>query len=213
MPRNLNVFPNLGYHGDAVMALLAAYKALNQSQYLDAARDTVNAYLLAANFSTSFRVPPKAFKWDVSVTPQSAVCTDTCNGAWDDSDAPRATSLCKSKYYASLLGVTLPADLDSYCTAWRNRGGLTPATYAIQYAWDGTPQSALLDGPYENGLGASLDFAYSPGDLVTRFDRVGTKWNQGGDVWYGEQCIGIYRNSFFPTNLGSAIGRDMNPFR
>ena len=206
-------FTYAGYFGDATIALLAAYKALNQPQYLDAARDTVNAYLLASEFTTSFRVPPKTFRWDTSFTPPRAACSPgSCTNVWDDSDAPRATSLCKAKYYASLLGVSLPADLDSYCTAWRARGGLTSTAYKIQYAFDGTPQGTFQDGPYENGLAASLDFAYG-NDLVSRLNQVGTKWDTPNNRWYGQTCVGIYRNAFFPTNLGTAIGRDLNAFR
>lgn len=207
-------FTYAGYYGDAVIALLAAYKALNQSQYLNAARDTVNAYLLAADFYGSFRVPPKTFRWDTSFTPPRATCSPgACTGMWDDSDAPRATSLCKARYYATLLGVTLPADLDTHCTAWRGSGGLNALSYKIQYAFDGTPQGNFQDGPYENGLAASLDFAYAAGDLVTRFDRIGTKWDAANNRWYGQTCVGVYRNAFFPTNLGSAIGRDLNAFQ
>ncbi|HYH09177.1 MAG TPA: hypothetical protein VEK11_19165 [Thermoanaerobaculia bacterium] len=207
-------FTYAGYFGDATIALLAAYKALGQSSYLDAARDTVNAYLLASDFTTSFRVPAKSFRWDTSVSPPRSACSPgSCTGAWDDSDAPRATSICKATYYASLLGVSLPGDLDAYCTAWRNRGGLTSNTYKMQYAFDGTPQGTFQDGPYENGLAASLDFAYAAGDLGTRLDRVGTKWDAANNRWYGQTCVGVYRNAFFTTNLGSAIGRDLNVWK
>jgi len=204
-------FSYAGYYGDVAIALLAAYKSLNQAAYLNAARDAINTYLLAADFSSSFRVPPKAFRWNTNYTPQRAECTNTCDqGAWDDSDAPRATSICKAKYYAGLLQVTLPADLDLYCNAWRTRGGLTATSYKIQYAFDGTPLHQFQDGPYENGLALSLDFAYG-NDLVSRLNQVGTKWN--GNGWWGQQCVGVYRNAFFTINLGSAIGRDMNAFR
>lgn len=207
-------FTYAGYYGDAAIALLAAYKALDQSQYLDAARDTLNGYLLAGDFTTSFRVPPKTFRWDTSVTPPRSACSPgACTGTWDDSDAPRATTVCKAKYYASLLGVSLPADLDTYCNAWRGRGGLTSTAYKIQYAFDGTPQGTFQDGPYENGLGASLDFAYSTSDLTSRINQVGTKWDAANNRWYGQTCVGVYRNAFFPANLGSAIGRDLNVWR
>jgi hypothetical protein len=203
-------FTYAGYFGDAAIALLAAYHALGQSQYLDAARDTVNAYLLASSYTTSFRVPPKTFRWDTSVSPPQAMCSPgACTGMWDDSDAPRATTVCKAKYYASLLGVTLTADLDSYCTGWRNSGGVTSTAYKIQYAFDGTPQNSFQDGPYENGLGSSLDFAYGS-NLLTRVNQVGTKWDGANNRWYGQTCVGVYRNAFFPTNLGAAIGRDLN---
>lgn len=206
-------FTYAGYFGDAAIALLAAYKALGQSQYLDAARDMINGYLLASEFTSSFRVPPKTFRWDTSVTPPRPACSPgSCTGQWDDSDAPRATSICKAKYYASLAGVSLPADLDSYCTAWRGRGGLTATAYKIQYAFDGTPLNSFQDGPYENGLALSLDFAYGS-DLVSRLNQVGTKWDTANNRWYGQTCVGVYRNAFFPTNLGSAIGRDMSAFR
>jgi hypothetical protein len=204
-------FTYAGYFGDATIALLAAHKALNQSQYLDAARDTINGYLLASGFTTSFRVPAKTFRWDTSVTPPQSACSPgSCTGIWDDSDAPRATSVCKAKYYATLAGVSLPADLDTYCNAWRGRGGLTATSYKIQYAFDGTPQGTFQDGPYENGLALSLDFAYGS-DLVSRLNQVGTKWN-GSNGWWGQSCMGVYRNAFFPINLGSAIGRDLNAF-
>jgi hypothetical protein len=205
-------FTYAGYFGDATIALLAAYKSLNQSQYLDAAKDTINAYLLASDFNSSFRVPPKTFRWDTLVTPAHATCSPgACTGAWDDSDAPRATSLCKAKYYATLLGVSLPADLDLYCNAWRSRGGVTATTYIIQYAFDGTPVSNPQDGPYENGLALSLDFAYGT-NLVSRLNQVGTKWN-GSNGWWGQTCTGVYRNAFFTVNLGSAIGRDRSAFQ
>lgn len=202
-------FTYAGYFGDAAIALLAAYNALGQSQYLDAARDTINAYLLASDYNGSFRVPPKTFRWDTSVSPPRAMCSPgACTGMWDDSDAPRATTVCKAKYYASMLQVTLPADLDSYCNGWRASGGVTSTAYKIQYAFDGTPQGTFQDGPYENGLGSSLDFAFGS-DLVTRVNRVGTKWDAANNRWYGQTCVGVYRNAFFPTNLGSAIGRDL----
>ena len=204
-------FSYAGYYGDAAIALLAAHKSLNDSRYLEAARDAVDTYLLAAGFNGSFRVPPKAFLWNTFYTPQRAECTDTCNGAWDDSDAPRSTSICKAKYYAKLLNVTLPPDLDLYCNAWRGSGGVTPTSYKIQYTWSGAPLNEFQDGPYENGLALSLDFAYG-NDLVARLDQVGTKWN-GSNGWWGQTCMGVYRNAFFTTNLGSAIGRDMNAFR
>ena len=204
-------FSYAGYYGDAAIALLAAYKSLNQPAYLNAARDAINTYLLAAGFNGSFRVPAKAFKWNTFYTPQRAECTNNCDGTWDDSDAPRATSICKAKYYAGLLNVPLPADLDLYCNAWRGSGGVTSTSYRIQYTWDGVPLHALQDGPYENGLALSLDFAYG-NDLVTRLDQVGTKWN-GSNGWWGQSCLGVYRNAFFTTNLGSAIGRDLNAFR
>jgi len=28
-----------------------------------------------------------------------------------------------------------------------------------------------------------------------------------------QSCVGVYRNAFFPTSLGSAIGRDLNAFQ
>lgn len=206
-------FTYAGYFGDAAIALLAAYKALGQSQYLDAARDTVHGYLLASDYNGSFRVPPKTFRWDTTATPPHAMCSPgACTGMWDDSDAPRATTVCKAKYYASLLGVTLSSDLDAYCTGWRASGGVTPVAYKIQYALDGTPQGTLQEGPYENGLGGSLDFAYGS-DLVTRINRIGTKWDGANNRWYGQTCVGVYRNAFFPANLGTAIGRDLNAFQ
>lgn len=205
-------FTYAGYFGDATIALLAASKSLNDPKYLDAARDTIHAYLLASDYNGSFRVPPKTFRWNTSVTPPQAACSPgACTGMWDDSDAPRATTVCKAKYYASLLGVTLSSELDAYCNGWRASGGVTSTAYKIQYAFDGTPQGNLQDGPYENGLALALDFAYGS-DLVSRLNQVGTKWN-GTNGWWGQSCMGIYRNAFFPTNLGSAIGRDKNAFQ
>ena len=202
-------FTYAGYFGDAAIALLAAYKATGLTTYLDAAHDTVNGYLLASDYTSSFRVAPKSFRWDTTVSPPHAVCDSGSCTQWDDSDAPRATSICKVKYYATLLGVTLPAALDGYCTAWRASGGVTSTSYKIQYTLSGTPLNGFQDGPYENGLGSSLDFAYGT-DLVTRVNQVGTKWDGANNRWYGQTCVGVYRNAFFPTNLGTAIGRDLN---
>jgi hypothetical protein len=215
-PLSADVFTYTGYFGDVAIALLAAYRSLGETKYLDAARDTVNGYLLASGFTGSFRVPPKSFGWNTLLSPPAAFCStgnNSCSGSWDDSDAPRATSICKAKYYASLIGAPLPADLDSYCTAWRNRGGLTVTSYKIQYAWDGTPLNDFQDGPYENGLAASLDFAYAAGNLGTRFQRVETKWDAANGRWYGQQCTGVYRNAFFPIHLGTAIGRELDFWR
>ncbi|HEX2123191.1 MAG TPA: hypothetical protein VHL59_16285, partial [Thermoanaerobaculia bacterium] len=208
-------FAHAGYFGDAAIALLAAHRASGNQNYLDAARDTVHAYLLAANFNgTSFSVPPFAFRWNTSFSPPRADCTDQCTGAWDYADAPRAVSICKAKYYAARLGVTLPADLDAYCNAWLSAGGITPTEYQPKYRYDGTTIEGPVNGTYENGLGLSLNF-FSTAALVPRLDTYRGHFNPTGGqaVWYSEQCHGVYRNAFHTTNLGSAIGRDLHAFQ
>lgn len=212
-----NNFAHAGYFGDAVIALLAAHKATGQARYLDAARDTVNAFLTAANFNgSSFSVPPFAFRWDTNATPLRAVCTEQCDGQqWDYDDAPRAVSICKARYYASLAQVTLPADLTTYCSAWMNTGGVTATAYQHRYRYDGTLVGPPTGGWHENGLGAALNFSNNTGDLATRLSYVGSQHYDpnGPGIWYSEDCHGVYRNAFYTTNLGSAIGRDMRAFQ
>lgn len=210
-----NNFGHAGYYGDAVIALLAAYHMTGTLSYRNAAIDTVNSYLLAANFNgSSFSVPPFAFKFNLAFTPPRAECTEQCNdSAWDYADAPRAVSICKARHYAALAGVSLPADLDTYCNAWMNSGGINSTQYQPRYRYNGTPFSAPVNGTYENGLGLSLDFP-NAASLTMRLDTYRDHYqpNGGQAVWWSEQCHGVYRNAFHTTNLGSAIGRDRPPF-
>jgi hypothetical protein len=208
-------FAHAGYFGDAVIALLAAYRASGNQNYLNAAKDTVNAYLLAANFNgSSFSVPPLAFRWDTSVSPPRSQCTGWCTGEWDYHDAPRAVSICKAKYYATKLNVSLPADLDAYCNAWMNAGGITSTAYQPKYRDDGTVIGSPNPGPYENGLGLSLNF-FNTAWLVPRLDSYRTHFdpNGGEAVWDSQDCHGVYENAFHTTNLGSAMGRDLHAFQ
>lgn len=207
-----NGFSYAGYYGDAVLALLAAYRSTSNANYRTAAQDTVNAYLLAAGYNGShFTVPPIQFHWNTAFTPPQPAC-DRC-GDWDYDDAPRATSICKAKYAAALAGVTLPAALDTYCQSWMSSGGVTSTAYKVQYQLNGTPLGTLQDGPWENGLGAALNFANSTADLPTRLNRVGQHYAGGNGIWDDPSlCYGVYRNAIFPAHLGSAIGRDLAAF-
>lgn len=208
-----SMFDYAGYFGDAVVALLAAYRSTGNQNYLNAARDTVNAYLLAASFNGSaFSVPPMTFHWNTGTTPFQPVCEGYCTGQWDYADAPRAVSICKARYYAQVAGTTLPADLTTYCNAWMNSGGLTSTSYQPQYYWNGTPVNPPGDGPVQNGLGLSLNFAANTGDLTVKLDRVGLHYTGLPGVWDHAACYGVYFNAFFPINLGSAIGRDLGAF-
>lgn len=210
-----NNFGHAGYYGDAVIALLAAYRATGTQSYRDAAIDTVNSYLLAANFNgTSFSVPPFAFRFNLLYSPPRAECTEQCSdSAWDYFDASRAVSICKARYYAQLAGVPLPADLDVYCNAWMNAGGITSTAYEQRYRYNGTPWGSPRNKPHENGLGLSLDFP-TGSRLATRLDTYGAYYQPSGQgIWRDEQCHGVYTHAFHTTNLGSAIGRDLHAFK
>jgi hypothetical protein len=210
---NSSGFTYAGYYGDAVLALLAAYRSTGNTNYRTAAQDTVSAYLLAANFNgSSFSVPPIKFHWDTSYTPPHPVCEDYC-ADWGYDDAPRATSMCKAKYAASLAGVTLPSALDAYCQSWMNSGGITSTEFKPKYTLGGTPLDGFQTGAWENGLAAALNFVNNTGDLPTRLNRVGQHYVGGSGIWDDPNlCYGVYRNAIFPANLGSAIGRDLAAF-
>lgn len=166
-------FSYAGYYGDAVIALLAArHSAISERDaYLDIAKDSVAAYFKAAKYSgASFAVPPKAFKWTKSGNTVTAECTNTCGAAcnskvsWDDSDAPRAISLCKAKYHADALGDDLGSLLGTYCSQWYAPAAFTTGTncsdykYSPQYDVDGGICS-LQTSYFANALGATMHFA------------------------------------------------------
>jgi hypothetical protein len=207
-------FSYAGYHGDVVLALLAAYKSTGSQQYLTVARDTAENYLLAAGFDgSSFKVPPKAFKWDISGTVPKAVCTNNCQSSgWDNSDAVRAVSLCKAMYYASLNNVQLSSNLDSYCRKWMESSGVQSSKYSLQYYFDGRPMSAATTGYYQNGLGTYLNFYLDQGNLKVRLDESLKHFNANTQTMDGLPCFGVYRTTFPIVSLGSAIGRDTKAF-
>jgi len=209
-----NDFSYAGYYGDAVIALLAAYRNTGGQNFLDAARDTVNVYLLAAQFNgTSFSVPPMAFTWDTSSATPQRVCTRNCeSGGWDDSDAVRAVTICKARYYAGLVGVSLPSDLDAYCTAWLNDPGVQSQAYSTRYTFGGTPMNATTGGVWENGLALALNFATRTQDLSARLNEGGTHYSVEKGTWDWAPCLGVYRNAPFALNLATAIGRDLAAF-
>jgi hypothetical protein len=203
-----------GYFGDVVLAMLAAYKSTGDEQYLTLARDVTNQYLLAANWDgKNFRVPPKAFMWDTFGSTPKAVCTNNClQGAWDDSDAPRAVSLCKAIYYASLNGVSLGKDAADYCNAWVQSSGYKDNAYTIQYRFDGTPTYGPQRGFYQNGLGAYLNFFAKQEHLPLKIDEALKHFDLQTETFDKEACMGVYRSTFPIISLGSAIGKDTKAF-
>jgi hypothetical protein len=209
-----NDFSYGGYYGDVVIALLAAYKSTGNLVYVKYAQDTVNTYLLAANFDgTRFSVPPKAFRWDTAGTIPKAVCTNNCgSNSWDDSDAVRAVTICKAVYYAELNNVNLGNDLKAYCQAWMNSGGVRSDAYAIQYSFDGRPVSQVQGGMFENGLGSSLNFYLNKQDLKVKLDEVTTHYDVSRGTFDWTASDGVYRSAFYKANLGTAIGRDIKAF-
>jgi hypothetical protein len=205
-------FSYAGYYGDAVLALLAAYKSTGYQTYLRAAQDTTETYLLAAKYDGgSFKVPPKAFRWDVTGSVPNAVCTTGCaQGTWDDSDAVRAVTLCKARYHAELMGVTLSGDLDEYCDDWFSSGGVKADAYSIQYTFDGKPTNSPQRGFYQNGLAAQL--AFHQGSVRSYIDEAVSHFDRGTQTFDRYACMGVYRQAFPIVALGSAIGRDARVF-
>lgn len=218
---NCNPFTFAGYHGDVVIALLAAYRSTGNDLYREMALDTIDNYLLAAGFTTTFRVPPPKFVWKDTATGVQSECVQYCANQWDDADAPRAISLCKAKYYADLAGVGLGSTaLVSYCTAWLNRAGAFVTTpeyrYSRQYTFDGNPLGAAT-GYTNNGLGSYMHFAFGTAQLRPRleeafgghYDSTATppRFDTGSS-----NCMGAYFPAFPIVSYGSAIGRDRAAF-
>jgi len=225
---NCDPFTFAGYHGDVVIALLAAYRATGDTIYRTVAIDTVKNYLAAAQFTGTFRVPPTKFIWQVNQSGTIVpVCVQNCSGengcngqpAWDDADAPRAVSICKAKYYTDLTGVDLGASLTSYCNAWINKPGAfetNPYRYSSRYQFDGTPCGA--SSSYEsNSLGSYVHFAFNLSSFQPRlgatfsghYDSTATppRFDTGSS-----NCMGAYFPAFPIVSFGTAIGRDRGAF-
>lgn len=220
-PPNCAAFTFAGYHGDVVIALLAAYRSTGLELYRSMALDTIRNYLVAAGFTTAFRVPPTKFIWKDTATGPQSECTEFCDGQWDDSDAPRAISICKAKYYADLAGVDLSSTgLVSYCTAWLNRAGAFVTTpdyrYSRRYQLDGTPVGAAT-GYANNGLGSYMHFAFGTNQLRPRLEEAfgghyaSTATPPRFDTGSSD-CMGAYFPAFPIVSYGSAIGRDRAAF-
>jgi hypothetical protein len=225
---NHGTFSWAGYYGDVVIALLAAHRGAssNNAEYLEIARDTVKAYLLASDYVNTFAVPPTAFRWsnlDPDIPSESAVtCTYTCGKecgnayTWDPFDAPRAVSICKAEYYAGVAGVDLGSSLSSYCAAWLSSGGAPAGSYALQYNVKGEVCSDVRGGFKENGLGAALNFAFGRDALCGRLaEAFGHLWSTATPPRVdacSTNCMGIYDHTFAIVSFGSAIGRDYAAF-
>ncbi len=224
-PPNCNPFSFAGYHGDVVIALLAAYHSTGNPIYKNVAIDTVKNYLAAAQFTGAFRVPPTKFIWQLIngvITPvcvQNCADEPVCDGqpAWDDADAPRAVSLCKAKYYADLTGADLGADLTSYCNAWLSKEHAfetSPYSYSTRYQFNGTPCGA--SSSYEsNSLGSYVEFAttsFAPrlgAAFSGHYDSSATppRFDTGSS-----NCMGVYFPAFAIVSFGTGIGRDRGAF-
>ena len=220
---NANGYTYGGYFGDHTLAMLAAYRSTGEPRYAELAQDAVRNYLNAAAFISSFRVPPLQFSWKFVNGEPAAEPRGYLAEQWDDADAPRAVTLCKSGYYARLANVTLPADLDRYCHAWMLSDGvqIDGASYQRQYTFDGHRIGDRTVDYINTGLGASLNFYLCPADLQKRLDAAMAQYSAGDRRFRSgptesaalEACFGVYMHAFFVVNYGSAIGRDLVAFR
>lgn len=217
---NGNPFTLAGYHGDAALAMLAAWRATGEQRYADLASDLIANYLRAAQFETTFRVPPMKFSWDTSLHPPPRICRGYCIGEqWDGADAPRAVNVCKAAYYTLLGDAPIAASVldsvDDYCHAWMSSSGVVNggSSYSRQYYWNGTPVNPPGDGYMNYGLGASLNFYLCPTDLQLRLQAAVAHYDRNTNNFQGESCFGIYTHAFFLVNYGSAIGRDLDAFK
>lgn len=202
-----------GYFGDVILALLAAFHSTGDPAFAAAARDTAEAYLTAAGYNgTSFVVPPKQFQWSVNGSQAQITCTGYCS-QWDDADAPRAVSTCKSIYYARLAGVDLGPNLTHYCDQWLASDGVAPDAYQRQYFVDGSRIAPPQGGYHNNGLGAALNFSSATGHLRLKLDEaIGSHFSLANDSFDYTNCMGVYNPAFVIVNLGSAIGLDFGAF-
>ena len=209
---DLNLMQSFGgYYGDAVIALLAAYQSTGESVFLDYARDTVNAYLFAADYDGSrFTVAPEHFTWHVDA---NGVVSHDAGTNWTADDAARAVSLCKAMYLASLNRVDLGPRLATYCSQWLQSGGVKEDGYSRVYHADGTPAEVVQGGFHENGLGASLHFALATPYLLSKLNEaINGHYATQTQSFDWTECMGIYRPAFVIVNLGSAIGLDAKAF-
>ncbi|HKO56184.1 MAG TPA: fibronectin type III domain-containing protein [Thermoanaerobaculia bacterium] len=226
-PPDCDPFSYAGYHGDVVIAMLAAYRATGNELYRTLAVDTVKNYLLAAGFTGSFRVPPTRFIWQeengAAVAKCVQVCGNFCNAqpGWDDADAVRAISLCKANYYADLAGVDLGYALTSYCNSWLARPNAfvtSPAyEYATRYQFDGTPCGEPATGYAANGLGSFMHFSFDRPSFAPRLDEAfrghldrdatPPRFDTGSS-----NCMGVYFPAFSIISFGTGIGRDRPAF-
>ena len=215
-------FSYAGYYGDAAIAMLAAYAHTHDAAYLTLVDDTVQNYLTAAAWSPgAFRVPPTSLYWDATLTAKCPGCP-TYNGeiAWDDSDAPRAVSLCKLAYYENLAGLPVTPDLQSYCSDWMSTHALSygtaAATYNKRFTVSGTPfePDGIIDSYFNNGLGTYLNFFCGPDEVWTRLRAIfERKFHLSTHVFNSESCFGVYDQAFSIIALGSALGLDQAAFR
>jgi hypothetical protein len=201
-----------GYYGDAVIALLAAFRSTGDATFLTYAQDTVASYLVAASWDgNDFSVPPKQFTWRINGVGLPYADCPGCT-EWDYDDAPRAVSLCKAPYYAALNRVDLGTALSRYCSRWMQSRGVSANAYQPKYTLSGVPAPGLQGGYYETGLGAAINFAWQSFDLWTKLSRGLAEFSTSTNSFLSASCMGVYRPAFLITSLGSAIGDDAKAF-
>jgi hypothetical protein len=201
-----------GYYGDAVIALLAAYRSTSDPVFLSYARDTIASYLVATSWDgNNFSVPPEKFTWSVATDGVPHITCDYC-AQWGFKDAPRAVSLCKAPYYAALNGVDLGTSLDTYCARWMQSTGVKADAYQPQYSAVGAPVNPPAHGYYQNGLGAAINFAWQPFDLWPKLSQALSEFSTSTNSFNFATCMGVYDPAFLIVSLGSAIGDDIKAF-
>lgn len=227
-----------GYHGDAMILMLAAYASTCDATYLNFVTGAMQSYLYASNYGSTFAVPPKEYAWwrnpslpesDPSFVP---LCRNTCAQAectgegpnqeviprWDDRDAVRAVTVCKAAYYYARLGLQIPGDLDDYCEDWVGTGALNPVgsdpAYVKVYAINGTlceTDPNTLKSYFNNALGTSINFFCAAGQLESRM-RASLKSFDTSPLRLDPACASVYEPAMAIMNYGTFLGRDLGAF-
>jgi cysteine-rich repeat protein len=216
-----------GYWGDFALAMTACGmnnpNATNQSVYFAYANDSIEAFLSAADWTTSSNAPRqpdgRQGKWSNITTGTSSdlpqyICQQACVGGNEDADSIRWPKLCTAYGFAAQNGITINPHVAEYCGDYVNASAHQSTSCPVQWSTAGGALSSVGLGYKQNGLCAYGDFSSETSNWLTRMVATGNaKWSTS-NLWYndntgqagGTPCFGIYWGEFIVTAHGYGIG-------
>jgi hypothetical protein len=206
------VYP--GYLGDASLAMTACYFNTNKQEYLDAARDTIEQFLIASAWTsdTGLRFPDgRSGHWTNIANQESPryVCDSACVGGMDDADASRAVTLGILGMIQKDSGITVNDKLAEFLEEWTQSSAYQATTYPKQWKTNGQALTASIDAYENNGLASYVDLGTRKNTFEIRqeyiyrnkFDKTRSRFTANSE------SMGVYWPGFVINSLGIGIGR------